>query len=364
MMFDWTTTTLPTWPSPRFVEHDRTDDFENPRRGSRAQAAAAAAIAIGLVLGGLAWAWWRRRQAAVASVPAPVAHATIPVAEPAPAPARVWVPQTWAEIQRMLRGVGAWIRLAPHTDDHQLAQTIWAAFWGDAPFPRLGSDDPRPGVGEALDVVFEVIAMARAEYNSQSVSAEPVPTSEEPTEQLDTADASVCDSPTPGSFYRVQRGDDLLGDGGIAARALCTAVLDAAQRRGRAPEKAQGRAERLASDPRAQATYADLIQRGAWNGQHGDELVEGALLWLPPLHRVRLLDRSRQRRVSADPEPWPDGSSKLEPPPMVRESKCRLSWWPEDRRRRAIADDRQLGLAGVGMCEIALHTGRSPHFVP
>src|SRR5690606_6797741 len=142
MMFDWTTTTLPTWPSPRFVEHDRTDDFENPRRGSRAQAAAAAAIAIGLVLGGLAWAWWRRRQAAVASVPAPVAHATIPVAEPAPAPARVWVPQTWAEIQRMLRGVGAWIRLAPHTDDHQLAQTIWAAFWGDAPFPRLGSDDP------------------------------------------------------------------------------------------------------------------------------------------------------------------------------------------------------------------------------
>jgi hypothetical protein len=53
--------------------------------------------------------------------------------------------------------------------------------------------------------------------------------------------------------------------------------------------------------------------------------LEGALLWLPPLDHVRLLDRSRTRRVSLDRHSWPDGSSKLEPP-MLRKSKCNLAW--------------------------------------
>jgi hypothetical protein len=117
----------------------------------------------------------------------------------------------------------------------------------------------------------------------------------------------------------------LLGDTGIAARALCAAVLDAAEHRGKAIGRARGLAQRLASDGRAQATYAELIQRGMWNSRHGPQLIEGALLWLPPLHRVRLLDRSRTRRVSLDPSAWPDGSSKLEPP-MIRKSKCSLAW--------------------------------------
>jgi hypothetical protein len=131
-------------------------------------------------------------------------------------------------------------------------------------------------------------------------------------------------SPTPGSFYRVRHGENLLGATGIAARALHAAVVDAARRRGQAAEKAEGRAQRLASEARAQATYADLIQRGTWNGQHGPDLLEGTLLWLPPLHRFKLLDRSWQRRVSLDPHLWPDGSSKLEPP-RVRKSNCSLA---------------------------------------
>jgi hypothetical protein len=200
---------------------------------------------------------------------------------------------------------------------------VWAAYWQHVPFPRLGSVASRPGVGEALDLVFGVIAAARAEP-SRAVASEPT-TRDKPTKQPDTTVAPVCDSPTPGSFYRVRRGDDLLGDTGIAARALCEAVLDAGRRRGQAIGKARGRAQRFARDARAQATYADLIQRGMWNSRHGPQLVEGALLWLPPLHRVQLLDRSRTRRVSLDPHPWPDGSSKLEPP-MLRKSKCSLAW--------------------------------------
>jgi hypothetical protein len=323
---DWTTD-LPTWPFPNTTIEfgEATDGTEATRWRPRTEVVIAAAVAMGLALGGLAWALWRGRDRdRVSRSPAPaIAHMPAPVPAPAPAPAPepLWMP-TRAEIDRMVQGIRGYTRLAPHTDDDALAQMVWAAYWQHVPFPRLGSV-ASPGVGEALDLVFGVIAAARAEL-SRTVASEPM-TRDEPTERPDTTAAPVRDSPTPGSLYRVRPGDTLLGDAGIAARAVCAAVLDAARRRGQAIGKARGRAHRFASEARAQATYADLIQRGMWNTQHGPQLVEGALLWLPPLDRVRLLDRSRTRRVSLDPHPWPDGSSKLEPP-MLRNSKCSLAW--------------------------------------
>jgi hypothetical protein len=165
-----------------------------------------------------------------------------------------------------------------------------------------------------------VVAAARAEQPEPAADDLPVstPTEAEEPPTADTA-APIRDAPTPGCFYRVHLGDDLLGGDGIAARALCEAAIDAGHRKGWSLAKAEDRASKLASNPEAQATYAELIHRSTWNTGCTDTLTEGALLWLPPIRRTRLVDRTHARRIVLDPRTWPDGSSKLDPPPQHRQ---------------------------------------------
>jgi len=172
-------------------------------------------------------------------------------------------------------------------------------------------------MAQALDLLREVIAVARAEQPETVVDETPAPVTS-PTARATVA--PICEIPTPGCFYRVRDEDDLLGAAGIAARALCEAAMDAARRKGWAAPRAESRAKRLASKAKAQTAYTELICRGEWNSQQrARELSDGALLWLPPLCERGLLDPTRSRRVRVDPRPWSDGTTRLEPPPTFRE---------------------------------------------
>lgn len=307
-------TSLPTWPFPTFNPKPVDEPLPpRPRTGRRG----AVAIAIGLVLGGLAFAFWRKKRLEKRdeAVPAPAWSAPVPVSAPAPTPQPLWLPRTAAEIEQLAETTRTWMRLVPHADDHELARVVWGFHWRGVPFPQPSHDAECP---PALALLERIIAAVRAD-DAESASDtgadadEPTrdPRADEPL--APTSEASVRDTPTPGSFYRVRHDDELLGAAGIAARAVGEATKNAARRRGWSAERADARATRLASKPSVQAAYAELIQRSEYNRDG----VEGERLWLPPLRTSGLLDRDRRRPVVLDARPWPDGSSRLEPPPTT-----------------------------------------------
>ena len=137
--------------------------------------------------------------------------------------------------------------------------------------------------------------------------------------------ALTRDLPTPGYFYVACDGDELLGDDGLAATALRSAVIEAAECKRWPADKIEARAAKLAGKVAARTLYADLIRQSKWNVERTDPLRAGTLLWLPPLRRSGLLDRPRLRRVALDPSPWPDGSRKLEPP-LGDSTPCANQW--------------------------------------
>src|SRR5690606_3127114 len=298
------TTSLPTWPSSTF-EFPQPKEPELPR-SRKAGRLGALAIAVGLVRGGLAWAYWRSKQQheSRSATPGPAA--------PMPAPEPLWIPRTPSEIEQLLQTARGWLRLIPYADDIDLARVVWARHWYGVPFPRRSPVFERPGTAEALDLIYRIIEVVRAEELEAAANDVAAPALE-PVEPTDEA-APIRETPTPGCFYRVRRDDELLGAAGIAARALCEAAIDAGRRRGWPNARAEGRAKKLSSKPRLQSAYTDLIHRSEWNARHFPELSEGALLWLPPLCERGLLDRSRSRRVRLDPRLWAEGTTKLEPP--------------------------------------------------
>jgi hypothetical protein len=107
-------------------------------------------------------------------------------------------------------------------------------------------------------------------------------------------------------LYELRDGDELLGLDGLAAMALRSAVVEAAANKRWPMEKIQAHATKLAGKTAACAAYVDLIRKSKWNAERIELLRTGVLLWLPPLRQLRLLDRTRLRRVVLDPTPWPD----------------------------------------------------------
>ena len=67
-------------------------------------------------------------------------------------------------------------------------------------------------------------------------------------------------------------------------------------------------------------TYKGLLVQSKWNAGQLYPLREGSLLWLPPINTPAVRDRGRRPQVSFDSQPWPNGSSRLEPPSRVRAS--------------------------------------------
>ncbi len=288
----------------------------------------AIAIAIGVVLGGLAWAFWRGKERREAAPARPTASSAMPGPASTPTPQPPWLPRTGAELDQLAQTTRTWMNLVPHADDLELARVVWGFHWRGVPFPQPSLDVECPA---ALELLERVIAAVRAEdaelarsptrAKAQAEDAEPPSdTRAEPTEPIaSTPAASIRDTPTPGCFYRVRHDDDMLGAAGIAARALSEATKQAARRKGWSDERADARAKRLASKLSAQTAYAELIQRCEHNLLDGhDPLVEGEPLWLPPLRTSGLLNRDRRRPVVLDARPWPDGSSRLEPPPTTQ----------------------------------------------
>jgi hypothetical protein len=321
--------TLPTWDFPmfEFAEPEETQPARARSRRSRSRSRSrkgtklgAMAIAVGLVLGGLAFAYWRstQRPEAASAVPAPALVST-------PAPEPLWMPSTRSEINQLLETARTWLTLSPQADDHDVARMVWISHWRGIPFPRDSQVADRHALADVVELVDRVVVAARAEQSKPAVANPPTPPH---TEEPDAADSVVPirDTPTPGSFYRIRPGDELLGAEGIVAKALCEAAIDAGRRKGWSLAKAEGRASKLASKPEARATYADLIHRSAWNTGSADTLTEGALLWLPPVWRARLVDRTRGRQIVLDPRPWPDGSSRQEPPPQLRQLAPGSQW--------------------------------------
>lgn len=181
--------------------------------------------------------------------------------------------------------------------------------------------------------------------------------------------------PTPGYLYQVLEADRAWGPRSIAERALRTAVLEAAERKGWSTEDAQELVEAIADARRLQLAYWDLVLAGWWNdliygtwgnargehvGPHGRTIrlhkqspnnrlriaqglapmrnverldagtsrrarvidrawaVERPFLMLPRLNGGRLL----RGQVTTQGVRWRDGSSSLSPPPPV----ARLGW--------------------------------------
>jgi hypothetical protein len=199
----------------------------------------------------------------------------------------------------------------------ELVATVVDAAWTEPPTsPDADASQTEPsgpgaprGSNAAAEPVAETVVVSFPMVES------PTPVSERPGLAEMTSEV-----PTPGYFYRVRAEDELLGEAGIAARAVHTAALAAAQARGWPTNKVEARARKFASKPRIQKAYAELVAESDWNAGRVEPLVEGTLLWLPPLRQFSLMDRSRQREIHVETRPWPDGSSKLAPPPWLRET--------------------------------------------
>ena len=304
-----------TTEQPPVATRELESEIDLPRPSTRRAALGAVAVTLGLTLGALAWVWWRRTQRQDQQTQPELRVATQPpasvVAQP-PVSAAVSLPQTPEDLEQLLQSARVWLRMSPQAEDRDIACLVWSWHWRDVPYPwRLHAHDD-PSLAQALKIVSSVVATARAEPREPKQSE--VPTR---AEQPDLSPLTR-ETATPGYFYRVRAGDELLGDDGIAAAALSEAALELARGKGWPPEKVEARARKLAGKVGAQTAYANLICKGEWNQRRADPLIEGELLWLPPLRRMSLFDRSRSRTIAVEPKRWPDGAKKLEPPPALR----------------------------------------------
>ena len=66
-----------------------------------------------------------------------------------------------------------------------------------------------------------------------------------------------------------------------------------------------------------QTTYKGLLQQSKWNAGRLYPLRAGTVLWLPPITTPAVRGRGREPKIAFDPSPWPDGSSRMEPPPQA-----------------------------------------------
>jgi hypothetical protein len=234
----------------------------------------------------------------------------------------------------------------------------------------LGSGAPSPPP-ISLPSQQSALGQSTPTFEATKLPAKSIPTQTVAT-PVDVA-ALTRITPTPGYLYQVRAHDHFMGDGGVLARALHQAVLDAAQSKHWPADKAQAHANALAADAKARLAYLTIIQCGPWNdamyatwgygpadlpAAHGrairlmprhdrvsDRLAAGQppirtldrgtpsdkgsgsatgagdqyeLLWLPPLRSDALLDPTRVRQVVTEGLMWADGSSKYDPPPSIQ----------------------------------------------
>ena len=289
-----------------------------PRRG----ALGALAITLGLVAGVVGFAIWNKNNDAGAagspSEPEPVA-----ATQPRSGRASTWMPSTPAHLRELLGTAKRAVECLP--GDFRLQEEfVWRTHW-----PGL---DPTSEGGEleaAADMARVALEVARSDVASKSPpkpepAPAPAPAPEpEPKPEFD-------EGPCTGSFYTVRFGDALTGQASLTARALEQAAREAGDAKGWSQTLVDSRAIRLARDPAIQRAYVKLIEQSAWNTGRTAPLKPGMQLWLPPLWRVPLLDAKRSQRIVLDPQPWSDGSTRLEPPPEANPLQTRGNGreWP------------------------------------
>lgn len=188
---------------------------------------------------------------------------------------------------------------------------LWCRLW-PVRYPGDPVAGDHPSVARAMELTWGLVRERQAQAKPEPQTPAPEPST---LAQATAPTEPVCETPRPGHFYRVRAGEVLLGEEGIVAQALREAVLDAARERGLSLSRARLRARRLAAKQSTQRAYAAMISTCQWNRRRAAQRVPGAVLWLPPLSRASLLERKQGRRVVLEQRPWPDGVSKLEPPP-------------------------------------------------
>ena len=103
----------------------------------------------------------------------------------------------------------------------------------------------------------------------------------------------------------------------LAVQAVLCPALETMQRKGWTKDKAIAQVGKLAENTELLASYVDLLVSSRWNAQRVANLEIGTLVWLPPIRAVALLTRKREPEIKLDARAWPDGSSRLEPPPAA-----------------------------------------------
>lgn len=240
------------------------------------------------------------------------------------------------------------------------------------PLPPVRVDD----TNTLLDLI-EVVEDEDDHDRADDAAADIVDDDEPPPaadEELPDVSAITSSKPTCGMFFLNLDGVIPLGDHGFVAQALVDEAFDAAKEAGRSTLDAQQIAAAIAADPSNRLAYWRAVQCGRWNdglwgtwgygpgavpGPHGRAIrilpyhddaygrlalheppirtiklgsykTRGdgkgwgsgsnyELLWLPPLRRDALIDPKRKNPIVVEGLYWPDGSSKLDPPPWVQE---------------------------------------------
>jgi hypothetical protein len=238
------------------------------------------------------------------------------------------------------------------------------------PLPPARVDDTDT-LADVIDVIEIVEEDDDDDAAADIVDDEP---REPAVEELPDISAIASTKPACGIFYLNFDGVIPLGDHGFVAQALYDEAFNAAKEAGRSTLDAQQIAAAIAADPSNRLAYWRAVQCGRWNdamwgtwgygpgavpGPHGRAIrilpyhddaygrldlheppirtiklgsykTRGdgkgwgsgsnyELLWLPPLRRDALLDPKRKHPIVAEGLYWPDGSSKMDPPPWVQE---------------------------------------------
>lgn len=268
------------------------------------------------------------------------------------------------------------VRAAVHAALHENACAATIDGARVLPLPPVDRDPDR--LADVLEIVDdEDLVEDQDEDEDQDDATADIVDDEPPeraVEELPDISAITSSKPTCGMFFLNLDGTIPLGDHGFVAQALVDEAFDAAKEAGRSTLDAQQIAAAIAADPSNRLAYWRAVQCGRWNdglwgtwgygpgavpgphgrairilpyhddaygrlalheppirtiklGSHktrGDGKGWGAgshyeLLWLPPLRRDALLDPKRKNPIVVEGLYWPDGSSKLDPPPWVQD---------------------------------------------